>query len=311
MEEQTVRWPAFFTRASDPSLAPAAGDPPPLPQAVRPASAASTSAIFDFIGHSIRWYGRPARRARASSRPAGRDHEVEVGRLVHGGDAQPPPLAVGEVVPADHAGHRHTVVVGVPRDVGDELALEGLMVGPALTGDDEPGRVEAAVEAEGAEHVVGAGDQRGAVDAPQGPGHASRRARTRGVPRVAGEPGRRRVQAPGQRRDLSGGRALLRCEDPRGILVRGDDVTQNRQFRRARAAALLERGQHTCPSVAGRGPAGGYEHLARAPAYGLGDELPGAVAARGQRGALVLCEQAEPGRLRHLDDGDAVGQQSQ
>ena len=67
---------------------------------------------------------------------------------------------VVEVTPAGHGDHRHAGRTRRGRHPGRRLAVQGLLVQAALTGDHQPGAVERGPEADQVEHHVDARPRR-------------------------------------------------------------------------------------------------------------------------------------------------------
>ena len=165
--------------------------------------------------------------AAIASRSLGLQHALQVEH----------PRAEGvELARADDREARHAGLPRAGRDLAGDLALQRLLVDPALADDDRAGGAHARVEVQRAEHERRAGLQRGAVLRPQPAAEAARRSRSsaRRADRAAASR-RTRSAAVVSRLTVARVGALLRAEDLGGALEGRAHVAQAR--RSARRAA--------------------------------------------------------------------------
>ena len=192
----------------------------------------------------------------------------------------------------------------------DDLALQRLLVELALAGDARHARrAHARVEVQRVEHERRARLEHGAERRPQPAGEPAGGAGHRHAARVArAARARQRVAAArSSRSTIAGVGALLRAEDRRRALERRAHVAQHDEPRAAQPAALLDRLDRARAAVRGRRCRRRPTSTTCAPAStaaAISSPVPGVDAAHGV--ALVLGDEAQPARRRHLDDRRAA-----
>ena len=177
---------------------------------------------------------------------------------------------------ADDGEARHAGLPRAGRDLAGDLALQRLLVDPALADDHRARGAHARVEVQRAEHERGAGLERGAVLRPQPAAEAAGAAGHRLAARIARQRRGELVQPLGQPLDRRGVGALLRAEDLGRALERRAHVAQARRAAR-RAARRRPRSPRWRPAraVGGGAAAAGDEHDLGAGLDGRDDELAG------------------------------------
>ena len=211
-----------------------------------------------------------------------------------------------ERVGADDRVQRHARLARARADLADQLALERLLVEPALAGHDGARRAHARVEAERVEDPRRARLEHGAVRRPQPAAQAAGGAGHRHAARVARQPRGQLVEPRLQPRHHRRVGALLRPEHGGRALERRAHVGQHDDARAAQPAVLLDRLERAGAAVGRRRAADAEQHDLGARVDRGADQLARAVRRRRPRVALVLGHQPEARRRGHLEHGRAA-----
>ena len=191
-------------------------------------------------------------------------------------------------------------------DLADELALQGLLVELALAGDDGARSAHARVEVERVEDPRRAGLERRAVDGPQPARQAAGGAGHRHAAGVLGERAASSSRRWARRSTISASAPFCgpNTSAQRSHGTWTSDSTTIFAPRRPPASSIASSAPGA--AVGGGGAADRDEDHLRPARDRVGDQLAGAVGARGPGVALVLRDEREPGGRRHLDQRGAA-----
>ena len=212
-----------------------------------------------------------------------------------------------ERVGADDRVQRHAGLARARADLADELALQRLLVELALAGHDRARGAHPRVEVERVEDERRARLQRRAAGCPEPAAQPARGAGHRHAARIARQAGRRagRAAPPAARRARRRRPSAGRRRRARARTACGRRTTRRCARRRRPPCASIASSAPAPPSVVAEPPT--PTSTTCAPASTAAQiSSPGAVRGRRPGVALVLGDQAEAGRRRHLEHGRAA-----